>query len=1007
MKVISRLLSLALVVLCGFGIWIPNAYAQGAVQASIAGVVRDTSGAVLPGVTIEASSPVLIEKSRTAVSDETGRYRIIALNPGTYTVTFTLSGFNTVRREEIELTGSLTATIDIEMRVGSLEETLTVTGESPIVDVQSIKQQRVIDDEAIHSIPGQRSYHNLVVLVPGLSVGNTQNVGGINGPAPLNVGGHGGANSEGRFNVDGLGVNGSSGGGTLYVTDTQNVSEVSIDITGGLGEAEAGGPVINVVPKTGGNTFSGSLFVDGANGSLQGSNFDDDLVAAGLREPGKLDKLWDLNGALGGPIMKDKLWFYLTGRYQRTDRYVAGMYYNKNAGNPNSWIYDPDYSRQAISDGLWHGTTLRTTWQMSQRQKLNLFWDEQGMCRNCTGGGSATTSPEAQDGSQNINFIRAFQGAYTAPVSDRLLIEAGFGAVVPDYGNPKDGFDRSIVRVVDQTGNFPNMTAPIPNIAYRSMFWDQVHSFTPRYRASMSYVTGPQNMKVGIETYNNISTRNYQRGDSLQYRLNNGVPNQITELLNDFTEKAYVKNIGIFAQDRWTLGRFTLQGGIRYENASSRSPEQQIGPSRFVPVPIVFPAQDIVKGYNDVTYRGGVAVDVFGNGKTSLKINAGTYMDPAQWAGIFIEPNPARRQFGGGVPPQTTRSWNDRNLNYIPDCDLLNTAANGECGAAANLNFGKLVTPTSTYDPNLMEGSGVRPGNWQFGIAIQQEVFPRVSVEAGYHRRNFDSFINTDPVTSTSTLTTTFTVADNRAVTPADYDPYSVPVPADPRLPQSGGYVINDLYDIRPALFGVTDNFIARASNYGSPTNYWHGVDVQVNARLRGGVTVQGGTSTGRVVNDTCDLAIDNPSQYDCHKVYPFQTDIRGMAIYTVPKIDVQLSGTMQSRPGPEITALWNVPANVIAQSLGRAPAGAVANIQTNILTAGEVYGDRITQVDMRIAKLLKFGRSMRVNAGLDIYNLFNSNVPLTYVTTYGTTWGRPQSVLDARFAKFSAQIDF
>ena len=115
-------------------------------------------------------------------------------------------------------------------------------------------------------------------------------------------------------------------------------------------------------------------------------------------------------------------------------------------------------------------------------------------------------------------------------------------------------------------------------------------------------------------------------------------------------------------------------------------------------------------------------MDVFGNGKTSLKINAGTYMDPAQWAGIFIEPNPARRQFGGGVP-RTTRSWGDANRNYIPDCDLLNTAGNGECGAAANLNFGKLVTPTSTYDPNLLEGLGVRPGNWQFGISVQQEVF--------------------------------------------------------------------------------------------------------------------------------------------------------------------------------------------------------------------------------------------------------------------------------------------
>ena len=208
MKIITRLLSVVPVVLCAFGLC-TNAYAQGAVQASIAGVVRDTSGAVLPGVTIEASSPVLIEKSRNVVSDDTGRYRIIALNPGAYTVTFTLSGFNIVKREAIELTGSLTATIDVEMRVGSLEETLTVTGESPIVDVQSIKQQRVIDDEAIHAIPGQRSYHNLVVLVPGLSVGNTPSGGRLRvgrrpgAPAVLRarvrpeLHGHGGADARG------------------------------------------------------------------------------------------------------------------------------------------------------------------------------------------------------------------------------------------------------------------------------------------------------------------------------------------------------------------------------------------------------------------------------------------------------------------------------------------------------------------------------------------------------------------------------------------------------------------------------------------------------------------------------------------------------------------------------------------------------------------------------------------------------------------------------------------
>ena len=279
--------------------------AQGALQASIAGVVKDSSGAVLPGVSVEASSPVLIEKSRSVVSDGTGRYRIVGLTQGTYTVTFTLQGFNTVRREDIVLSGSLTATIDAEMRVGALEETVTVKGESPIVDVQSTKEQRVISSDTFTSIPGSRNYHNLVVLVPGLNAAG-QNVGGINGPAPLNVGGHGGAASEGRFNVDGLGVNGSSGGGTLYVTDTANAAEVTIDVTGGLGEAEAGGPVINVV-QTGGKVRARGSPPDQWLGA--GQQLDAGLIAAGLGEPGKLKKLWETN-ARRGPIVKDKFWFF-------------------------------------------------------------------------------------------------------------------------------------------------------------------------------------------------------------------------------------------------------------------------------------------------------------------------------------------------------------------------------------------------------------------------------------------------------------------------------------------------------------------------------------------------------------------------------------------------------------------------------------------------------------------------------------------------------------------------
>jgi hypothetical protein len=206
-------------------------------------------------------------------------------------------------------------------------------------------------------------------------------------------------------------------------------------------------------------------------------------------------------------------------------------------------------------------------------------------------------------------------------------------------------------------------------------------------------------------------------------------------------------------------------------------------------------------------------------------------------------------------------------------------------------------------------------------------------------------------------------------------------------------------------------------TNYGEVINYWHGVDVQVNARLRNGLMLQGGTSTGRAVQDECDVVIDNPSRRNglfngsttatqCKVVLPFLTDVRGLVVYTVPKIDVQLSSTLQSRPGPEIPALWNVPSALVAQSLGRPLAGNAANVQVNVLNPGDVFGDRITQVDLRIAKLLRFGRT-RTNIGLDVYNLLNSNVPLNYVTMYGTTWRNPNSILDARFAKISAQIDF
>ena len=209
------------------------AYAQASAQASITGGVRDSSGAVLPGVAVEASSPALIEKVRTVVTDDNGQYRIVDLPRGVYSVTFQLTGFTTVRREDIELSGAFTAPVSVEMRVGALGEILTVTGESPIVDVQSARRQQVVDRDTISAIPTARAYHSLVTLVPGITT-STNDVGGLSGPATVTFTIHGGPGNEGRLQVDGMGVGSTLNGGgvSYYSADIGNAQEVAFTTSG-------------------------------------------------------------------------------------------------------------------------------------------------------------------------------------------------------------------------------------------------------------------------------------------------------------------------------------------------------------------------------------------------------------------------------------------------------------------------------------------------------------------------------------------------------------------------------------------------------------------------------------------------------------------------------------------------------------------------------------------------------------------------------------------------------
>jgi hypothetical protein len=327
----------------------------------------------------------------------------------------------------------------------------------------------------------------------------------------------------------------------------------------------------------------------------------------------------------------------------------------------------------------------------------------------------------------------------------------------------------------------------------------------------------------------------------------------------------------------------------------------------------------------------------------------------------------------------------------VPDCDLLTSVTNGECGAMENPDFGS-TRPGVAYDPAWMHGWNKGDFNWAFSAGVQRELVPRVSLDVSYFRRWFGNLL----------------VTDNRAVGPSDYDPFSITAPPDPRLPGGGGYVIAGLYDLKPEAFGRrADELVTFADNYGKQIRHWNGVDVTFSARPRGGVLLQGGTSTGRETTDNCDVVakLDNPSPLYCRQQGNFLTNIKFLATYTVPRLDVQMTGHLQHLPGTEIAANYGASTAEVRPSLGRNLAGGARNVTVNLVEPGTLYGERLTQLDLRVGKIFRFGGA-RTTASLDLYNLLNGN-PVLRLNDSFATWQRPQEILQARFAKITVQLDF
>ena len=732
-------------------------------QGTLTGTVRDESNAVLPGVTVEASSPALIEKVRIGVTDGAGQYRITGLNPGTYTLTFRLTGFNLVKREGIELSGTATLTIPADMKVGSLEETITVTGESPVVDVQTTQRETVLSADIVAAIPGSRSVGTLLNAVPGLNV----NDGALAAsPTMTFFAARGGPINEGRMAINGMTIAApfNGGGVSTYILDSINVDEVSVSVAGGLGESDIGGPMMNLVPRSGGNQFRGSAFFNNAGDWSRGNNLTPELTAPppgpNLQETPGIINSYDTSVSYGGPLKRDRLWFFGSYRSLETAAAVPGIIANRNAFDASRWDWmgDPTVAlRTKQGRASYIG---RITMQVSAKHRVSYNQEYQRRCEGSTltldsdngcnsrgadwvavGAGNALISPEAN----NLYFgnlpYHVNQAIWTAPMTNKLLLEAGFTRFMfrgGTTGRPAPDGIMNMIQVVEQSTAINPATglqyAPRANYVYRGPSnWNPNYANPNNWRASASYVTGSHEMKVGYQgSYIRVKNWFFVNEPQLAYRFNQGVPNQFTFRLPEWHQSDRTATGSLYVQDKWTRGRLTLQGALRYDRAWSFTPADHNGTeltSPFNAAPISFPETPGVDSFNDITPRFGAAYDVFGNGKTALKFNLGHYLDSATNDSEYTSNSPAARIVRTG-----TRNWDDRTFpvgdprrdNKVIDCDIMNFAANGECPAATGdtLNFGQASGNITQVNQETLRGWGVRQNDWQWGITLQQEVIP-------------------------------------------------------------------------------------------------------------------------------------------------------------------------------------------------------------------------------------------------------------------------------------------
>jgi hypothetical protein len=921
------------------------ALAQGV--GAIGGSVADTSGAVLPGVTVSLLNPGLIGGTQTTVTDERGAYLFTRLVPGRYNVRAELSGFRTTIQESVIVNADATARADLKLELGNVEESITVSGQSPLLDTTSALNQTVMERQVLDALPGTNDLWGVARLVPSITM-NKYDVGGSESFQQSKISVHGSnPDGESQYQIDGMNIDatvGATGNVTMYY-DPFMFEEINYQTSNGSAETARGGIVYNMITKTGANVLRGAYMADGSNQHFQSNNITpalrSGLLAAvpakalaanrNINPSAQILHIYDTGASFSGPAIRDKVWWAATTKFVGLNQLRLGS-------------YNPDGS-QFVDDNFMATVSGKGSWAINNHNQLHVTHIYNDKRRYHYAGNVTTGFFESKATWDQTLETNLDQWRWTSTPSSRLVFDVS------------GSFSRTLQNLPPQSdvqnGTIPGFDLLTQTTLSAMATYSEAHYNRGVIHSSANYVASTHNIKVGYQwdlgqnkafTY---SLSNYPSG--LQAVFRNGVPDSVRTYNTPTSIVQRIQEQGIFVQDKWTLARkLTINAGARLDRTTSWQPAACQPETIFIGGSC-FAAINNIPDWLDVAPRFAAIYDVFGDGRTAIKFGANRYMIGIG-SGTIDVVNPIRTTFD-------TRSWTDRNHDGIPQLD--------ELGASTGFNLGT----TNRYAPGFK-----RPYAAEYSAEFEQQFFKDTVFSAAYFHRGKRRQIG----------------SENVAVPPESYIPLQVTEITSGRAVTA--------YNLNPALRGKFDvlwnNFSALDSNF-------NGVDLTVNKRFDQRWMLIAGVSFGSNKGDIFGTAdLNNPN-------FQFRQGVIGNEV----PVAIKLSGSYKAPYGmvasavvqhytgfPETTTVVvsasTVPLTQVTQSIVVEPRGTTRLPDVNLL-------------DFNIRKSFKASNRFSTEPVVEVFNVLNSNAIQARTTVLGPAYGSASNIVLGRMVKFGVNVNF